>query len=73
MEDTIYKECIKRGIPVNNHESDLYIPVTAETAALVKFFDKRPVSTFVNQVEGGLWYDIAFAFEPWWIKRTGRA
>jgi hypothetical protein len=89
-ENSLYAECVKRGIPMSNHESDLYIPVTAETRELIKHFDASPCheksddsrllclpgerqySTFINQVEGGLWFDVAFAFLPWWEQRAKR-
>ena len=85
-ENSLYDECVKRGIPMSNHESDLYIPVTAETQELIKHFStshchkkpatdmrhgERQYNTFVNQVEGGLWFDVAFAFLPWWEQRVG--
>lgn len=65
---TIYAECQLRNIPCHNHESDLYIPVTAETTELCKHFGHRP-EKFINQVEGGLWYDVPFAYAPWWEAR----
>ena len=69
-ENSLYAECVKRGIPMNNHESDLYVPATAETRELVQHF-KMSADTFQNQVEGGLWFDVAFAFLPWWEQRVG--
>jgi len=66
MEETIYQECIKRGIPIHNHESDLYIPVNTETKELVKFYKQNMASCFVNQIEGNLWYDIPFSYDPFW-------
>jgi hypothetical protein len=68
---SLYAECVARGIPVSSHESDLYIPVTMETRGLCEQFGHKP-STFVNQAVGGLWFDVPFAFEPWWEKRAGR-
>lgn len=62
---SLYQDCVQRGIPVQSHASDLYIPVTEETRALLKTHGKT-ATTFTNQVEGGLWYDVPFAFEPWW-------
>ena len=61
----IYQECIDRGIPVRNHCSDLYIPVTPETTELVKKYNGFH-SEFHNEVEGGMWYDVSFAYTPWW-------
>jgi hypothetical protein len=67
-ETTLYAECVKRNIPCHNHESDLYIPVTQETLDLVNHFGHRP-ETFTNQVEGGVWFDVPFAYSPWWEAR----
>lgn len=62
---TLYDEIIARKIPHTNHYSDLYVPVTSETRTLVKQY-KPCVSIFINQVEGGIWYDLAFQYQPYW-------
>lgn len=69
---TLYEEVIARGIPHAHHESDLYIPDTPENRELVN----RSGSTFTsfdNQVEGGRWLDIPFAYTPWWESRATKA
>jgi hypothetical protein len=64
---SIYQELIAAGIPIANHESDLYAKVTPESKAILgKYEHKGNLSTFLNQVEGGLWYEIPFAFDPFW-------
>lgn len=67
----IYAECLAAGIQVANHCSDLYIPVNRTTFAMVERYVKsggaRPV-VFANQVEGGIWYDIPFAYTPYFAK-----
>lgn len=68
MKDTIYAECCERHIPMSNHQSDLYIPVTPETTELVKYY-KCCYGTFVNQIDKHLWYDVYFAYIPWWNNR----
>jgi len=65
MDDNLYEECKALGIPINNHSSDLYIPVTPETTALIRKHGHR-ATTFKNQVEGGIWYDVPFAYLPFW-------
>jgi hypothetical protein len=56
-----------RNIPFASHCSDLYVPVTKETTKILK---DHPMginaTTFTNQVEGGLWYDVPFAYDPFW-------
>lgn len=69
---TIYEELLAAGIQVSNHESDLYCPVTPESRALVRKH-KLMVTTFINQVEGGTWYDIPFAYDPFWARRRAAA
>jgi hypothetical protein len=69
----IYAECVELGIPTNSHYSDLYIPANQQTAALLKKHNITTAKIFTNQVEGGLWYDIPFAYSPWWEKRRGAA
>ena len=56
----------ERDIPYANHESDLYVPQTDETNALIKLYDLRGVTQFRNQVDGEWWYDIPFGYLPWW-------
>ena len=69
---TLYDECVKRGIPVASHESDLYIPCTEETRMLIMHYGhdrrgpKATAETFINQVEGGRWYDVPFGYAPFW-------
>ncbi len=69
---TLFEEIVSRGIPYANHESDLYIPATDETRALVKQCRHSTPSAFVNEVEGGLWLDVPFAYDPWWQRRVQR-
>jgi len=71
---SLYQELKAAGVPMANHESDLYVPDTEQVRAIL---DKYPVSKsnarrFTNQVEGGTWIDIPFAFEPWWERRTAK-
>lgn len=70
MKQTMYQHCVALGVPIENHESDLYVPVTEDTRRLVNsypFHDQ--VTTFIHQVHRTLWYDIPFSYEPWWKAR----
>lgn len=71
-ERSLYDALKAAGIPTSNHESDLYFPVTAESIAILERYptEKGSATTFTNQVEGGRWYDVPFAFTPWWESRT---
>lgn len=63
---SIYEKCVLFEVEIRHHESDLYIPVNELTRALVESYEfKGSVDTFENQIEGGVWYDIPFAFDPY--------
>jgi len=68
---TIYQEVIERGIEHCNHNSDLYIPVTEETKELVQKYKLSGImaSTFYTQDDKTLWYDIPFAYMPYWEEK----
>ena len=66
---SLYQECIARGIPMHSHYSDLYIPYTAETVALVARFKVR-AEVFHDTMNGGLWYDVFGAYLPYWESKT---
>lgn len=65
---TLYETIVDLGIPHSNHYSDLSIPVTPQTTKLLKEY-KAWADTFTNQVEGGQWYAVAFAYDPYWAAR----
>jgi hypothetical protein len=85
--DNIHEEVKKLGVEISHHESDLYIPVTPETRALIARYKSRSnVTTFVEktlpdtrpcvlcghvsrkQTAIRAWYDIPFAYQPFWDK-----
>lgn len=65
---TLFEKIVQLQIPHSNHYSDLYIPVTTQTTQLLKEHN-APTNIFINQVEGGLWYDVPFAYDPYWAAR----
>ena len=63
----IYTQLKGAGVPLDSHESDLYAKVTPEATAIIGGYQfKCNVETFVSQIDGKLWYDIPFAFTPFW-------
>lgn len=68
----IYKEMQSTGVEIASHESDLYVPVTAATRAIVDRYTSRDiVTTFTDQATGKLWFDIPFAYTPFWEAKSG--
>lgn len=67
----IYGQAKALGVEIDHHESDLYLPVTPETRELIaKYKFKSNVTTFVSQIDKTLWYDVPFAYLPFWERRT---
>ena len=65
--ENIYEEVKKLGVEISHHESDLYIPVTPETTELVRRYQSRSiVKSFISQTDGKRWYDVPFAYMPFW-------
>ena len=63
----IYEQLKQANIPLDNHESDLYAKVTQESQAILQSYKfKSNVHTFRNQVDNALWFDIPFAYSPYW-------
>jgi hypothetical protein len=69
---TLYQDLMTAGIPVDSHESDLYFPSTPESRALLHQYPilVATATTFRHTQEGTIWYDIPFAYDPWWEART---
>ena len=66
---TIYEQLKEAGIPLDHHESDLYALLTPESTAIIsKWSFLSSVTTFKSQVDGKTWYDLPFAFQPFWDK-----
>lgn len=65
---SLYKRLLAAGIPIDNHESDLYFKSTIES---IKILDECQLQgrQFLNQKDNSLWIEVPFMYEPWWIKR----
>ena len=63
----LYAALLAIEAEIDSHESDLYVRHSPAAAALIKR-SGRPATTFI--VNGKIWWDIPFAYEPWW-KRNG--
>jgi hypothetical protein len=72
--DTLYDAAVAAGIPIDHHESDLYLVAGPVADALVAQYD----APFHNArrfrgTDGRLWWDVPFGYMPWWRAReTGK-
>lgn len=67
---SLYTDLRDAGVPLDSHESDLYAKLTDESRAIVSRSRRGPgmVRVFRNAIDGTLWYDLPFAFDPFWEK-----
>jgi len=64
---TIYEQMKLVTSDISHHESDLYVLATPETCKIVDSYEfNGNVRTFRS--EGKLYFDIPFAFDPFWDK-----
>lgn len=68
---TLYAQFLAAGCEIDHHESDLYVKVTPEAQAVLKAWNADPsrqvrTPTFISQIDGQHWYDIAFMYAPFW-------
>lgn len=69
---SIYEALKTAGVKLDNHASDLYAEVTPISAAIVATYEHRPqVTTFRSAIDGRLWFDLPFAYQPYWQGRDG--
>ena len=63
----IYEELKNAGVEIANHESDLYCPVNVITKEIVSRYEySQNVTIFKDQITGKPWYNIPFAYTPFW-------
>ena len=72
----MYKKFKKKfpKVETDHHESDFYIKHSPE---VWEWLEKNyewfvNCSKFHSQIDGSLWIDIPFAFEPFWDKKLNR-
>jgi hypothetical protein len=68
----IYDQMVAaKTVLIDHHESDLYVPVNPESTAIVNGYEfKGNVTTFISNVDKKPWYDIPFAYSPWWQNKA---
>ena len=62
---TLYETLKQAGVKIENHCSDLHCPVTNQTKAILKQFGVK-AGVFKDRIDGGFWYDIFAAYDPYW-------
>ncbi len=70
---SIYEQMKQAGVQIDHHESDLYVPVNEITRPILETYKYRcNVTTFICNIDKKLWYDIPFAYTPFWERKAGK-
>lgn len=67
---TFFESVKALGVKFDTHESDLYVPVTAATKALVADYQFRENVTTFRGHDGALWFDVPFANDRYWARQA---
>jgi hypothetical protein len=63
----IYDRACIQHLEIASHYSDLYLKQSPLATQLVKDYTySAQVSTFLSAIDGVVWYDIPFAYTPYW-------
>ena len=74
MTETLYTLLVAAGCDIDHHESDLYVRATPEADAIIEAWQiKHGVNreVFRSAIDHSKWYDIPFAYDPFWSKKAG--
>ena len=79
---SLYQCLLDGGVPpeeIDHHYSDLYVKVSLKSRGILENYRKNTgvrcfAQVFKANDGSGYWYDIAFAYDPFWIgtARKGR-
>lgn len=71
---SLYSEMKAAAVPMDSHESDLYVMDTPAAREVLRRFEtaNRSAKPFISQIDGMKWLDIPFAYDPWWQQRLPR-
>jgi hypothetical protein len=65
--DNVHEQLSKAGVELDHHASDLYAKRTPVSERILRGYEhRRNVTTFRSNVDGTVWYDIPFAYMPFW-------
>ncbi len=73
---SLYDRLTAAGFEIDHHESDLYVRVTPESRAIIDAwmadngYGEGFRDTFTSQVDGHRYFDVPFAYQPYWEART---
>ena len=70
---SLYAALLEAGCRLDSHESDLYVEASAVATMILRRYPTQWENArgFTSELDGRLWYDVPFSFEPFWTRRIG--
>ena len=68
---SLYTDLIAAGVSISHWQSDLYAPVNDTVKEILKRHPGQAKTVFKNQIDGSLWYEFPFQYNPFWEARVG--
>ena len=68
---SLYGDLLAAGVPIANHQRDLYFADTADSRAILTHWPEQAklATRFETEPAGADGWKVPFAFLPWWVKR----
>jgi hypothetical protein len=67
---TTYQRALELGLTLDHYSSDLYVKDCKEAAQLVLSHEfPQNCTKFRSRIDGEIWWEIPFAYDPWWDAR----
>lgn len=67
---TLYLDLVNAECEIDNHESDLHVKVTSKSAWIVHDYATAAIEVFKSNGED--WFDVPFAYDPFWHRFDNR-
>lgn len=70
---SLYSDLIAAGCEIDHHESDLYVKVTPQSRTIIERHCKFSPLPREFTSDGVAWWEVPFAYEPFWSVKLARA
>lgn len=64
---SVFVKLSEAGCQMDNHYSDLYVKGSPIAESILQESEVS-FSVFISQVDGQRWFEVPFAFDPFWDK-----
>ncbi len=69
---SVYQKAKAAGLQIDSHESDLYLKDSPEAQKILREENATTARRFISQVDGLMWWDVPFEFDPFWERVANR-